>query len=49
MDYESLFNLIPKEPKRWSSLDVIKWLEFIGLSSYKTVFGMIPIFNRLKA
>jgi hypothetical protein len=31
MDYESLFLILPKEPKKWQISDVVKWLEFIGL------------------
>ena len=31
MDYESLYKLIPKEPKKWLTQDVINWLKFIGL------------------
>ncbi len=39
MDYESLYSMLPKEPKRWSSNDVVRWLEFIGLPTYQDIFG----------
>jgi hypothetical protein len=31
MDYETLYTLLPKEPKKWLVQDVITWLEFIEL------------------
>lgn len=45
MDYVTLYGLLPKEPKKWSQLDVIKWLEFIGLPTYKDTFGKIERFK----
>lgn len=32
MDFESLFKLLPKDPKKWLVADVIIWLNFIELS-----------------
>jgi hypothetical protein len=40
MDYESLFKKIPKEPKRWTLVDVSLWLDFIGLPNLKEIFGI---------
>jgi hypothetical protein len=31
MDYETLFTILPKEPKKWSLEDVSQWLNFVGL------------------
>ena len=31
MDYESLYKVLPKEPRKWSCDDVSSWLSFIGL------------------
>ena len=39
MDYESLYKLIPKEPKKWLMQDVVIWLQFIGLGSMQDKFG----------
>ncbi|CAD8101869.1 unnamed protein product [Paramecium sonneborni] len=38
MDYESLYKLIPKEPKKWLTQDVINWLKFIGLGQMEQKF-----------
>lgn len=35
MDFENLYNLIPKSPEQWDILDTLNWLDFIGLSNYK--------------
>jgi len=40
MDYESLYKKLPKEPKKWTISDVSIWLEFIGLSNLKEIFGI---------
>ncbi len=36
MDFKKLSELLPKHPNSWSIEDVGTWLEFIGLSQYKT-------------
>ncbi|CAD8077757.1 unnamed protein product [Paramecium sonneborni] len=38
MDYQKLFSVIPKEPRRWNQCDVESWLEFIGLHDLSNVF-----------
>ncbi|CAK78018.1 unnamed protein product (macronuclear) [Paramecium tetraurelia] len=38
MDYQKLFSVIPKEPRRWTQCDVESWLEFIGLQDLSDVF-----------
>lgn len=42
MDFERLFGLLPKEPTRWSSEDVVTWLHFIGLEGLAFRFGKLP-------
>ncbi len=39
MDYESLFLILPKEPKKWTISDVGIWLSFIGLPNLTDIFG----------
>lgn len=41
MDYETLFNIIPKETKKWSLDDVSQWLQFIGLTNLQNTFSII--------
>lgn len=48
MDYESLYCVLPKEPKKWSMEDVQQWLNFIGLSSLQTTFSKMELHNSLK-
>ncbi|CAD8104158.1 unnamed protein product [Paramecium sonneborni] len=38
MDYDSLYKLIPKEPKKWLTQDVVNWLKFIGLGQMESKF-----------
>ncbi|CAD8088860.1 unnamed protein product [Paramecium primaurelia] len=38
MDYDSLYLLLPKEPKKWQVSDVIIWLQFIGLGQMEDKF-----------
>ena len=38
MDYQKLFSIIPKEPRRWTQCDVESWLDFIGLHDLSDVF-----------
>ncbi|CAD8205181.1 unnamed protein product [Paramecium pentaurelia] len=38
MDYDSLYKLIPKEPKKWLTQDVVNWLKFIGLGQMEAKF-----------
>ncbi|CAK85925.1 unnamed protein product (macronuclear) [Paramecium tetraurelia] len=38
MDYETLFTILPKEPKKWSLEDVSSWLNFVGLQQLQTTF-----------
>ncbi|CAK76878.1 unnamed protein product (macronuclear) [Paramecium tetraurelia] len=40
MDYETLFAVLPKEPKKWSREDVSQWLNFVGLQSLQSTFSM---------
>lgn len=39
MDYENLFRVVPKEPKKWSIEDVNQWLNFIGLAALSPTFS----------
>lgn len=41
MDYPKLYELLPKEPIKWTVLDIGKWLEFIGLSSLTDKFSIV--------
>ncbi len=38
MDYDDLYKILPKDPKRWKLDDVALWLKFIGLSELETNF-----------
>ncbi|KRX02394.1 Sterile alpha motif/pointed domain [Pseudocohnilembus persalinus] len=38
MDFERLYQIIPKDPIRWNIEDVGKWLNFIGLPHYDKNF-----------
>lgn len=38
MDYQKLYTVIPKEPRRWTQNDVESWLEFIGLQELSDLF-----------
>ncbi|CAD8097383.1 unnamed protein product [Paramecium sonneborni] len=38
MDYDSLYLLLPKEPKKWLVQDVVIWLQFIGLGQMEDKF-----------
>jgi hypothetical protein len=38
MDYDDLYKILPKDPKRWKLDDVAIWLKFIGLSELETNF-----------
>lgn len=31
MDYDDLYKVLPKDPKKWKFDDVTIWLKFIGL------------------
>ena len=59
MDYEKLFEILPKHPKKWNVTDVSKWLHFINLQSLVEKFSkfyliqktsqlMVPILRSLK-
>lgn len=50
MDYQKLFSVIPKEPRRWTQGDVESWLEFIGLQDLSDVFciNLKILYNRKK-
>jgi hypothetical protein len=39
MDYEELYRILPKEPRRWNKSDIELWLRHIGLDS------LLPIFS----
>ncbi|KAM3143525.1 hypothetical protein pb186bvf_004287 [Paramecium bursaria] len=39
MDYQRLFQIIPKEPRRWTQSDVDQWLDFIGLGGLQPTFS----------
>ncbi|KAM3138290.1 hypothetical protein pb186bvf_009566 [Paramecium bursaria] len=43
MDYESLFKVLPKEPRKWSIDDVSSWLSFIGLQTLQNTFTLNSI------
>lgn len=38
MDYELLYEILPRRPEVWSTNDIAKWLEFISLSALATIF-----------
>ncbi|CAD8159809.1 unnamed protein product [Paramecium octaurelia] len=38
MDYDDLFRLLPKPPKKWSTQEVLVWLKYIGYSQLDTYF-----------
>lgn len=39
MDYDMLYRLLPKEPKRWNSQEVLIWLKHIGYSQLDSLFS----------
>lgn len=41
MDYENLYKVLPKDPKRWKQDDVTIWLEFIGLKDLDEKFSIL--------
>lgn len=42
MDFELLYNLIPKPSQTWSVNDIEIWLKFIGLEQYIDQFRIVP-------
>lgn len=38
MDYEQLYEILPRRPEVWSTQDIVKWLEFISLPTLTTIF-----------
>ena len=42
MDFELLYNLIPKPSQTWSVNDIEIWLRFIGLEQYIDQFRIVP-------
>ncbi|CAD8045333.1 unnamed protein product [Paramecium primaurelia] len=38
MDYDDLFRLLPKPPKKWTTQEVLVWLKYIGYSQLDTYF-----------
>ena len=39
MDFEKLFEVLPKEPIKWNTYDIGIWLNFIGLSNLNDKFS----------
>jgi hypothetical protein len=38
MDFNELYEILPKEPKRWNKNDIEIWLKHIGLEQYLPIF-----------
>ena len=45
MDFEKLFEVLPKEPIKWNTYDIGIWLNFIGLSNLNDKFSNKTIKN----
>lgn len=43
MDFEKLFEVLPKEPIKWNTYDIGIWLNFIGLSNLNDKFSNYTI------
>lgn len=41
MDYEALFQIVPKIPLQWSTSEVTSWLQYINLERLVPAFGML--------
>jgi hypothetical protein len=41
MDYELLYSILPKQPIRWTTNDVVTWLRFINLDGLCVAFGTL--------
>ena len=39
MDFEKLYDFLPKTTEKWSIDDVALWLNFIGLGNYSDKFS----------
>ena len=39
MDFEKLYDFLPKTTERWSIEEVAMWLNFIGLGNYSDKFS----------
>ena len=38
MNFESLYEIVPKVPKYWTTLDVAKWLEWLNIGVNISLF-----------
>ncbi|KAM3129019.1 hypothetical protein pb186bvf_018863 [Paramecium bursaria] len=43
MDYDSLYKILPKDPRKWQVQDVVVWLKFIGLEKFEERFVNLSI------
>jgi hypothetical protein len=43
MDYQKLYEILPKSPVKWTVADMEKWLDFIGLTNLYPNFSINKI------
>jgi predicted acyltransferase len=48
MDYEKLRSLLPKVHTKWTTDDVLVWLQFIGLESLFPIFSINLLMQRMQ-
>jgi hypothetical protein len=41
MNYELLYGILPKQPIRWTTNDVVTWLRFIDLDGLCAAFSIL--------
>ena len=46
MDYQRLYEELPKQPIKWTVNDIEIWLKFIGLSALYSKFSTYPFIQR---
>jgi hypothetical protein len=45
MDYQLLYSILPKQPIRWNTQDVVTWLRFINLDGLCTTFSTLQVYT----
>lgn len=43
MDYQRLYEELPKQPVKWTVSDIEIWLKFVGLGNLYPKFSTFPI------
>ena len=46
MDFDKLYEILPKDPIKWNLIDVKIWLEFISLGHFYKNFGNFIFFSK---